>query len=85
MDNVNLDQAHRYSMNNQVEIEKSNTCGCFYCREIFAPSEIKNWINDKQWKTAQCLYCLVDSVIGDVSGYSINTKFLDAMHKEWFG
>ena len=79
-----LEQAYKHSINNQVEIQQSNTCGCFYCREIFAPSEIKTWINDKKGKTAQCPYCMIDSVIGNASGYPINTKFLDAMYKKWF-
>ena len=27
---------------------------------------------------------MIDSVIGNASGYPINTKFLDAMHDMWF-
>lgn len=84
MGSIDLEEAHKHSINNQQEIEQSNTCGCFYCREIFAPSEINTWINDKKGKTAQCPYCMVDSVIGNASGYPINTKFLDAMHKKYF-
>ena len=84
MERLYLEQAHKHSLNNKNEIEKSNTCGCFYCREIFAPSEIKTWINDKNGKTAQCPYCMIDSVIGDASGYQINTKFLEEMRKKFF-
>ena len=29
-------------------------------------------------------YCMVYSVIGNASGYPINTKFLDVMHKNGF-
>lgn len=82
--NLDLEKAHTHSKNNETTISKSNTCGCFYCREIFAPSEIKTWINDKNGKTAKCPYCLVDSVIGNASGYEITNKFLESMHKKWF-
>ena len=78
-----LEQAHKHSKNNKQEIENSDTCGCFYCREMFAPSEIKEWLKDKEM-TAQCPYCKIDAVIGNASGYEINTKFLEAMYKKWF-
>ena len=78
-----LQEAYKHSNNNKTEIMKSNTCGCFYCREIFIPKEIKNWIKDKEL-TAQCPYCLVDSVIGDASGIPITKAFLDEMHEKWF-
>lgn len=81
--NIDLEKAHKHSINNKEEIEKSDTCGCFYCREIFAPSEIKTWINDKKG-TAQCPYCMTDSVMGNASGYPINNEFLTAMHKKYF-
>lgn len=82
-----LEKAHKHCFNNKEEIDKSDTCGCFYCKEIFAPSEIKEWITwDKEPKetTAQCPYCMIDSVIGNASGYPINNEFLTAMNKKWF-
>lgn len=78
-----LECIHKHSINNKIEIYNSNTCGCFYCREIFAPSEIKTWIKDKG-ETAECPYCKVDSVIGNASGYEISKSLLDAMSKKWF-
>ena len=78
-----LNEIHKHSSNNKTEIEKSDTCGCFFCREIFAPSEIKYWINDNE-ETAECPYCKVDSVIGNASGYEICKDMLDSMAKRWF-
>lgn len=78
-----LEEIHRHSINNKTEIEKSDTCGCFFCREMFAPSEIKTWKKDKE-ETAECPYCKVDSVIGNASGYEISQSLLVAMAKKWF-
>ncbi len=84
MEQIDLQQAHKHSSNNKEEILKSKVCGCFYCREMFDPKEIKNWIKDEKG-TAQCPYCFIDSVIGDASGIPITRAFLEEMHKEWFG
>ena len=84
MEQLDLEQAHKHSINNKNEIEKSNTCGCFYCREMFAPSEIKIWIKDERGETAQCPYCLVDSVIGDASKIELNIKLLEMLNKKYF-
>lgn len=81
---IDLEKAHKHSFCNRVEIEKSDTCGCFHCKEIFAPSEIKEWIDDEKGQTAQCPYCWVDSVIGNASGITISLEFLKAMNKKYF-
>jgi len=83
MEKIDLDKAHKHSINNKEEIMNSKVCGCFYCREMFVPTEIKHWIKDSKL-TAQCPYCLIDSVIGDASGIPITKAFLDAMYKRWF-
>lgn len=36
--------AHAYSSNNKPELEKDKICGCFYCKQIFSPLEIDDWI-----------------------------------------
>ena len=56
-------------------------CGCFYCREIFAPNMIVEWICEG---TAFCPMCGIDSVIGDASGYEISKEFLSNMNDHWF-
>ena len=74
--------AHRHSLVNRAELQKSETCGCFYCLAIFPPTKIADWIDDGQ--TAICPYCPVDSVIGSASGYPITSEFLGRMHAHWF-
>jgi hypothetical protein len=74
--------AHDHCSNNRAELEKSETCGCFYCMSIFPPSQINEWIDEEQ--TALCPKCPVDSVIGSASGYPITKEFLERMHAHWF-
>ena len=83
-----MEQAHTYSSNHKPELEKDDICGCFYCEEIFSPSEITEWLIhnnpcDKRG-TAVCPHCGIDSVIGESSGYPITKPFLCAMKKYWF-
>lgn len=84
MEELNLEDIYKHSKSNKKEISKSDTCGCFYCREIFAPSEIKNWIKDKEIETAQCPYCWVDSVIGNGGGFQITKNLLEKLNQKYF-
>ena len=74
--------AHKHSSKHRDEVLRSERCGCFYCLQIYAPSEIVEWIDDGQ--TALCPHCPVDSVIGSASGYPITKEFLEQMHRYWF-
>ncbi len=76
-------KAHEHSINNRDELMNSKVCGCFFCEEIFEPSEIEVWIEDTSG-TAMCPYCCVDSVIGDKSGFPITKEFLHMMYMKWF-
>jgi len=78
--------AHDHSSGHRKEIERSDSCGCFYCLAIFPPQEIEEWIDEVGGTpvTALCPKCGVDSVIGDKSGFPITQAFLGTMHSEWF-
>ncbi|MEM7180329.1 MAG: cytoplasmic protein [Spirochaetota bacterium] len=75
-------EAHKHSFYNRDEIEKSKTCGCFYCLEVFQPTEILLWTDELS--TAICPRCGVDSVLGSASGYSLEPDFLKDMQEYWF-
>ena len=79
---VDLEKIYQHSKNNRAEILKSKTCGCFYCKKIFSPKEIKNWL--KKENTALCPYCTIDTVVGDASGVEITSGLLEEMHKRYF-
>lgn len=74
--------AHDDASYHRFEIEKSSSCGCFYCLRIFTPVEIKEWIDGDQ--TVLCPYCGIDSVIGSASKWDINHEFLQKMQHHWF-
>jgi len=86
--------AHHHTTDNRAEIEASKVCGCFNCTQIFPPSEIVAWagldvsnFDDPESviaETALCPKCGSESVIGDKSGYSIDTEFLGRMNEAWF-
>lgn len=75
-------EAHRFSSHHRKDLEESNVCGCFFCLQIFKPSEITDWCDNGN--TAICPHCGIDSIIGDKSGYPITKEFLQGMRKEWF-
>jgi hypothetical protein len=74
--------AHAHSSRHRPEIERSVSCGCFYCMSIFPSETIKEWIDDES--TARCPHCGIDSVLGNASGYEISLPFLRKMHMAWF-
>lgn len=75
MNNQNIIDAHQYCTGNRTMLKKD---------KAYSPKEIKNWIKDKEGKTAMCAYCGIDSVIGESSGYPIATEFLKEMKEYWF-
>jgi hypothetical protein len=74
--------AHKWSVRNRSDLQKSDLCGCFHCLAVFAPNEIQDWTHDGE--TALCPKCGVDSVIGSISEYPIQSEFLSRMHDHWF-
>jgi hypothetical protein len=80
-----LKTAHDHSFKNRPEVTASDQCGCFYCLSNFLPSEISEWLKEKDGQeTAVCPKCFVDSVIGSASGFPITADFMQRMHDYWF-
>ncbi len=84
---ADIREAHKHSSKHKTELMESKLCGCFYCCQTFAPSEITEWTDegqDGEGVTALCPKCDVDSVIGDKSGFPITEEFLQRMKAYWF-
>ena len=75
--------AHNHSSKHRAEVEASDMCGCFFCLNMFSPTEIVDWLKEGDG-TALCPRCGIDSVIGSQSGYSITDSFLRKMNRYWF-
>ena len=86
--------AYRYTSSNWAQINASKVCGCCSCLQLFKPDEIVAWtgldmrnMNDPaavDQQTAMCPRCGSEAVLGDKSGYPINTQFLGRMNEAWF-
>ena len=76
--------AHEYCSHNKDDLQQKQKCGCFYCLSIFQSDEIVNYVADEPIATAVCPYCNIDAVIGESSGYPIETVFLNCMNEYWF-
>lgn len=82
-DKAYLQQAHKKSIFNKLEILQSDNCGCFYCLNIYSSSEILEWTDGD--RTPLCPYCGIDSVLGDASQFPAGDKnFLKVMHEAYF-
>jgi hypothetical protein len=82
-----LRAVHGHSSNHFKEIQASKLCGCFYCCLVFAPQNIKQWLEEPNaaGKTASCPHCGMDSVVGSNSEYPVSeSEFLNKMHDYWF-
>jgi hypothetical protein len=84
---MDLAAAHRHSSGHRIEILASSRCGCFHCKAIFSPDEIREWMDETEQsigQTALCPSCGVDAVLGSASGLPLSEDFLGAMHDRWF-
>ena len=82
MDTKELIKLHKCAINNRKKIEISDTCGCFYCKEIFYAGDITEWTDDGE--TAICPKCGVDSVICNDSNYKVTEEDLEKLHEYYF-
>ncbi len=85
-----LTKLHKFAMCNREDLEKAELCGCFYCRNIYRPSEIKQWLKERtpdgspRPDTAICPHCGIDSVIAESADIKITPKLLVDMYNRWF-
>lgn len=77
-----LEAAHKHSIYNRDEIERSGKAGCFHCIKVFPVSSISYWTDDDT--TALCPRCGMDSMIGEASGFKLTRFFLEDMFIAYF-
>ena len=77
-----LESAHKHASNHRDEILASTQCGCFYCCNVFQPSDVSEWTDKNQ--TALCPKCGIDAVIGEQSRFPITRSYLKQMNQKWF-
>ena len=77
-----MKKIHQYCTKNKNALIANDKCGCLFCCDIFASTEIIEWID--KGKTALCPHCGIDSVIPESNQYELNKELLEEMNKHWF-
>ena len=77
-----LIQLHKCAINNRQQIKVADTCGCFYCKQIFYAGDVTEWTDDGN--TAICPHCGVDSVICNKKDYVVTPEDLELLNKYYF-
>lgn len=80
-----LQKAKSHSINNEIEIVQSESCGCFFCRNVFSARDVQDWIDDENGVSALCPECGMDACIGDASGFEIDKAFMKEMNLAFYG
>lgn len=83
---------HRLCSANREQLGRVQRAGCFYCCQMFSPSEITDWVDGRQVETgstadgitALCPRCGIDSVIPDTPGVNLDADRLQQMRAHWF-
>lgn len=91
-DSAELRSIHRYSDHHRELLAQSERAGCFHCEQLFAPTEIEDWIDGPQVETgdtadgvtALCPRCGIDAVLPSAAPIRLDPELLAEMHKFWF-
>ena len=83
---------HRLCTANRDALAQTSLAGCFYCCEIFAPAEIKDWVDGRPVETgstadgitALCPRCGIDAVLPEMRDVALSKDLLVEMRAHWF-
>lgn len=75
-------QFPKLAMRNRQMLELARLVGCYYCCQIYSPSEVTEFTDEGQ--TCICPKCHVDAVVGDSQGIELSEASLRKAHAYWF-
>jgi hypothetical protein len=83
---------HKFCSRNRELLSRSDRAGCFYCQELFDPTEILDWVDGRQVETgdtadgttALCPRCGIDSVLPSAAPIVLTKELLAEMNAHWF-
>lgn len=93
---ADLESIWRFCTHHRALLAQSERAGCFYCLAVFAPAEIKEWIDEPhtaagpsggvsaEGVTALCPRCGIDSVLPSAK-VPLDTPLLRQMNAHYFG
>ena len=76
---------HKQSLKNQEKVLQVKDCCCFDCTKFFASSEVIDWIDDGDHKTAVCPHCGFDTVIPIDPNKPISEELLKKIQEVYIG
>ena len=89
-----LEAFHRFCTRHRALMERSERAGCFQCGLIFAPSEIREWLDEppapggsapaEAAATATCPRCGFDAVLPSAT-VPLDATLLDEMARRYYG
>ena len=75
-----------HSLNNEIEILRSQKCGCFFCGKTFNARKVSQWESGTNGgASAICPECGMATVIGDASGVPLTKAVLNEMSQAFYG
>ncbi len=78
-----MEKIYTYVFENEEFLQRYQNCICLYCGKTFIYKKIKEWINDRNGKTAICPFCHVDAVVAlEVSNKEDYFKFNEEIQKK---
>ena len=89
---ADLESIHRFSDHHRDLLARSERAGCFYCRRLFDPKEIEEWVDGPQVETgdtadgvtALCPHCGIDAVLPSAAPIRLDAELLAEMHRHYF-
>ena len=92
LNRADFESVYKFSARNRELLAQSEGAGCFHCRAVFSPSEIKDWVDGRQddtgdldeGVTALCPHCGIDAVLPSAAPIRLNQVLLAEMHDHFF-
>lgn len=80
-----LEGYRAHSRNNEIEILRSQKCGCFFCGKTYSARKISEWESGTNGgASAICPMCGMTAVLGDASGVPLTKALLKEMSTAFF-
>ena len=80
-----LKALHKKSIRNEEEILRFKSCCCFECVNFFASTDIVEWLDEGDQKTAMCPRCGFDTVLPNDPNSPISEALLKEMQTVYIG
>ena len=80
-----LVELQKRTHNNEIEILRSKTCSCLFCRQTYDARKVNDWINDERGMSAICPECGMDAVVGDNGGEPLDKTTLKEANLAYYG